>query len=159
MIDFKPKLKSRLTALLRSGLAVVAVREGETRAKGFADEYSDLSLMVLVQGNGTKRILANIAETLSADYGVKSGIIFPEPAWHVLSQRSYLLDPSPASFYVDITVTSVDNPDRFKEMERQAGLSCGLTGNGYVWRSIMARMRSACSSSKFTQKRWRWTYI
>ncbi len=118
MIDFQPQWKSRLTASLGSDPAVVAIWEGGARATGFADEYSDLDKMIVIQGNGTKRIFEKIEEMLAAEYGIKSGIIFPELALHGLSQQFYLLDPSPALFYVDITVTSVDSPDKFTEIER-----------------------------------------
>lgn len=118
-------IKSRLHVLLQSKDKIVAAWEGGSVATGFADEYSDLDLLVIIEDKDTEPVFQLLQEHFSSLYGIERYYRLPEPAWHGMSQAFYLLKDCPSCFYCDIAVVPRSNPHKFTEPDRH--------GNAWIW--------------------------
>lgn len=96
---------------------VLAVWEAGSQATGRVDAYSDLDLLVLCQHEHVEDVLMKTKSFLEAQ--IPNGIYrrAPEPTWHGFSQFFYLPKDEPY-FYFDFSFTSIQNPNKFTEIER-----------------------------------------
>ncbi|MDD2332513.1 MAG: nucleotidyltransferase domain-containing protein [Candidatus Cloacimonetes bacterium] len=109
---------SVLKSFLTEEDGVLAAWEGGAVATGFADEYSDLDLIIVTRDSIADELFEKIEKVLSAKYGIKRKFRMPEPAWHGLSQCFYLLDRQDGFFYCDIAIADKDKEDKLTESDR-----------------------------------------
>jgi hypothetical protein len=112
-------------ALLKSKPEVIAAWEGGSAATGFLDEFSDLDLSIVIKEGETSAIFAALETFFTEHYSISDSFTMPEPCWHGMSQRFYLIGGMPELFYCDIAVVKAENPHKFTEPERH--------GNAIIW--------------------------
>lgn len=119
------RFKAGLRKFLEARNDVLAAWEGGSLATGFADEYSDLDLLIVTKGQISDIIFASLEALFSEKYGIERSFRMPEPTWHGLSQCFYLLKNLPPCFYCDIAVTPAETEDKLTAPDRH--------GNAVIW--------------------------
>lgn len=116
------KTREQVGAALRTVLepepGILAAWEGGSVATGFADEYSDLDLMIVCEDDRVERCFELIEGHLAAEYGIERRYRVPEPGWHGFSQCFYRIRGVPELFYLDISVVKKSVPDKLTERDR-----------------------------------------
>ncbi|MBI9030816.1 nucleotidyltransferase domain-containing protein [bacterium] len=97
---------------------VLAVWEGGSVATGFADEYSDLDLVIVVNDDYVEEMFRSLDEFINQKYRTIRKFRVPEPAWHGFSQTFYQAQDVPEYFYFDISVMKKSLEDKFLETNR-----------------------------------------
>ena len=118
-------VKHLLQEQLEKENTVLAVWEGGSAATGYLDQYSDLDLLIVINGSDANAIFQMLETHFENNYGILKQFRMPEPAWHGMSQCFYLLKDCPLHFYCDIAVVCNDNPSKFTETDRH--------GNAVIW--------------------------
>lgn len=97
---------------------VLAVWEGGSVATGFADQYSDLDLVIVVNDDYVEEMFKAIDAFINTNYRTIRKFRVPEPAWHGFSQTFYQAEDVPEYFYFDISVMKKSLEDKFLETSR-----------------------------------------
>ncbi len=97
---------------------VLAVWEGGSVATGFADEYSDLDLVIVVNDDFVEATFHEMDEFINEHYQTIRKFRVPEPTWHGFSQTFYQAENVPDLFYFDISVMKKSLEDKFLENSR-----------------------------------------
>jgi len=114
-----------LELYLQSLPNVVAAWEGGAVANGFADQYSDLDLLIVISDDQVEPIFIGLEALLAGKYGISRKFRMPEPAWHGMSQCFYLLDKQEDFVYCDIAILNQDKSEKFTEPDRH--------GHARIW--------------------------
>jgi len=97
---------------------VLAVWEGGSVATGFADNYSDLDLVIVVNDEFVEETFKCIDDFIDKTYQILRKYRVPEPTWHGFSQTFYQANDVPDLFYFDISVVKKSTEDKFLENSR-----------------------------------------
>ncbi len=97
---------------------VLAVWEGGSVATGFADKYSDLDLVIVVNDEYVEETFRSLDEFIDKTYQIIRKFRVPEPTWHGFSQTFYQAKDVPDLFYFDISVMKKSLEDKFLENSR-----------------------------------------
>jgi len=97
---------------------VLAVWEGGSVATGFADQYSDLDLVIVVNDEYVEDTFRSLDEFIDKTYQTLRKFRVPEPTWHGFSQTFYQAENVPDLFYFDISVMKKSLEDKFLENSR-----------------------------------------
>lgn len=125
------KMKSRdlickeLKDFLYENSQVLAVWEGGSVATGFADDYSDLDLVIVVNDDYVEQAFKEVDDFIDSNYKTLRKFRVPEPTWHGFSQTFYQGQDVPDYFYFDISVMKKSLEDKFLDTSRH--------GKAKVW--------------------------
>ncbi len=104
---------------------VLAVWEGGSVATGFADKYSDLDLVIVVNDDEIERMFDKLDQFIDKNYKILRKFRVPEPTWHGFSQTFYQAKDVPEYFYFDISIMKKSLKDKFLDTARH--------GNPKIW--------------------------
>ncbi len=107
-----------LIDVLKNEECAIAAWEGGSAATGFVDEYSDLDLIIVSEGEDANYLFQVIDKHFELRYGIESSFRVPEPTWHKMSQCFYFLKETGDYFYCDIAIVSKSNPSKLMEQDR-----------------------------------------
>ncbi len=114
----RSEITKDLNKLMYAEEKVIAVWEGGSVATGFADEYSDLDIVIVCEDDAVEEIFSLIESHLEKSYGIIKKYRVPEPAWHGFSQCFYKTGNVPGYFYFDVAVIRRSVPDKFTAKDR-----------------------------------------
>lgn len=124
-MDFNGKIRKAIKEMYMSNENVLVAFEGGSAATGYFDQYSDLDLGLITKDDYVEEAFKIMEEYLTANYGIKNKFRMPEPNWHGHSQCFYIINESPATFYVDFLIEKESSGNRFTESDRH--------GNTQIW--------------------------
>jgi predicted nucleotidyltransferase len=116
--DFRSRVTARVVAALREEDAVEAVLEGGAAARGRADEYSDIDLMVVAPLECASRLFERTEEALADIAPIVHVWSVEPPGFPDMAQRFYFLADAPRFFALDCSVLSPAAVASFLERER-----------------------------------------
>jgi predicted nucleotidyltransferase len=99
---YRERVAATIVAVLRDDPAIAAIGEGGAAARGRADEFSDLDLMIVAPVAGATAIFA----------------LVEPPGFPDMAQRIYFLADAPRYFAVDCSVITPAGMATFLERER-----------------------------------------
>jgi hypothetical protein len=111
--------------MLRDDPAIAAIGEGGAAARGRADEFSDLDLMIVAPVAGAAAIFAIIETALRTIAPITHTWRVEPPGFPDMVQRFYFLADAPRHFAVDCSVITTAGIVAFLERERH--------GEAIVW--------------------------
>ena len=126
MTDFREKIKKELKELFKANESILAVWEGGSAATGFLDEYSDLDIGMIAEGEAIETVFEQIGELLEKNYRIQHIFKVPDKMWHEHAHRFYIIENSPPLFYVDVLIEKESaKGNRFLESDRH--------GTAQIW--------------------------
>jgi hypothetical protein len=129
---YRERLAAAIVAALAEEPAVRAVGEGGAAARGRADAFSDLDLVIVGALDSAAAIFAKV-ERAARKFGAISHAWSVEPApFAGLAQRIYLLEGAPRFFALDCCVFSAEGVTPFLERERHGEMVVWLDREGLL---------------------------
>jgi predicted nucleotidyltransferase len=116
--EYRRRVTARVVAALRDEHAVEALLEGGAAARGRADEYSDIDLMVVAPLECAGQLFARTEEALSDIAPITHVWSIDPPGYPDMAQRFYFLADAPRFFALDCSVLSAAAVANFLERER-----------------------------------------
>lgn len=115
---YRRRVTARVVAALRDDDAVEALFEGGAAARGRADEYSDIDLMVVAPLECAGRLFARTEEALAEIAPITHVWRLEPPGFPDMAQRFYFLADAPRFFALDCSVLAPSAAATFLERER-----------------------------------------
>jgi len=115
---YRRRVTARVVAALRDEPEVEALFEGGAAARGRADEYSDIDLMVVAPPERAGRLFARTEEALADIAPITHVWSVEPPGFPDMAQRFYFLADAPRYFAFDCSVLSPAAATTFLERER-----------------------------------------
>jgi predicted nucleotidyltransferase len=122
---YRQRVAATIVAMLRDDPAIAAIGEGGAAARGRADEYSDLDLMIVAPVAGAEAIFALVETALRTIAPITHEWRVEPPGFPDMAQRFYFLADAPRHFAVDCSVITPAGIVAFLERERH--------GEAVVW--------------------------
>jgi hypothetical protein len=122
---YRQHLAVTIAAALREDDLVRAVGEGGAVARGRADDYSDLDLVVVAPLTHADTIFARVETAITTVARVSHVWSVDPPGFADVSQRFYFLEGAPRFFAVDCSIITATGVVAFMERERH--------GEAVVW--------------------------
>ena len=116
--QYRRRVTARVVAALRDEPEVEALFEGGAAARGRADEYSDIDLMVVAPPERAGRLFALAEEALGDIAPITHVWSVEPPGFPDMAQRFYFLADAPRFFAFDCSVLSPAAATTFLERER-----------------------------------------
>jgi len=115
---YRRRVTARVVAALRDEPEVEALFEGGAAARGRADEYSDIDLMVVAPPERAGRLFALAEEALGDIAPITHVWSVEPPGFPDMAQRFFFLADAPRFFAFDCSVLSPAAATTFLERER-----------------------------------------
>jgi len=115
---YRERVAATIVAMLRDDPAIAAIGEGGAAARGRADEFSDLDLMIVAPVAGAAAIFAIIEAALRTIAPITHTWRVEPPGFPDMVQRFYFLADAPRHFAVDCSVITPAGIAAFLERER-----------------------------------------
>lgn len=122
---YRESVAAAIVAMLRDDPAIAAIGEGGAAARGRADEYSDLDLMIVAPVAGAEAIFVFVEAALRTIAPITHTWRVEPPGFPDMAQRFYFLADAPRHFAVDCSVITPAGIVAFLERERH--------GEAIVW--------------------------
>lgn len=116
--EYRRRVTARVVAALRDEPEVEALFEGGAAARGRADEYSDIDLMVVAPPERAGWLFERIEEALADIAPIAHRWSVEPPGFPDMAQRFYFLADAPRFFALDCSVLSPAAGATFLERER-----------------------------------------
>jgi predicted nucleotidyltransferase len=127
---FRDRLSGAIVAALRDDQAVRAVGEGGAAARGRADRYSDLDLMVVAELSESDRIFGRVEDAVRSITSITHVWIVDPPGFADMAQRIYFVEGAPPYFAIDCSVITPSGVVPFLERERHGEAVVGFDRDG-----------------------------
>ena len=115
---YRERVAATIVATLRDDPAIAAIGEGGAAARGRADEFSDLDLMIVAPVAGAEAIFAIVESALRTIAPITHTWRVEPPGFPDMAQRFYFLADAPRHFAVDCSVITPAGIVTFLEQER-----------------------------------------
>ena len=115
---YRERVAATIVAMLRDDPAIAAIGESGAAARGRADEFSDLDLMIVAPVAGAEAIFALVEEALRTIAPITHTWRVEPPSFPDMVQRFYFLADAPRHFAVDCSVITPAGIVTFLEQER-----------------------------------------
>ena len=115
---YRERVAATIVATLRDDPAIAAIGEGGAAARGRADEFSDLDLMIVAPVAGAAAIFAIVESALQTIAPITHTWRVEPPGFPDMVQRFYFLADAPRHFAVDCSVITPAGIVAFLERER-----------------------------------------
>lgn len=115
---YRERVAATIVAMLRDDPAIAAIGEGGAAARGRADEFSDLDLMIVAPAAGAAAIFAIVESALRTIAAITHTWRLEPPGFPDMVQRFYFLAGAPRHFAVDCSVITPAGIAAFLERER-----------------------------------------
>jgi hypothetical protein len=122
---YRWRVAQAVVAALQDDPAVRAIGEGGAVARGRADEYSDLDLMIVAPLAQAESIFSKIESAIGTIAAITHRWVVEPVSYPEMAQRFYFMADAPRYFAVDCSVLSATGIDTFLERERH--------GEAVVW--------------------------
>lgn len=119
---YRERLAAGIVAALVDDRSVRAIGEGGAAARGRADAYSDLDLVIVAALERAEAVYTRVEAALREVAPVTHVWSVEPPTFAGTAQRFYFLDGAPRFFAVDCTVFAPDSIEPFLERERHGEL-------------------------------------
>jgi predicted nucleotidyltransferase len=116
--DYRARIATAVVAALRDDPAIAAIAESGAAARGRADEFSDLDLMIVAPLADAAAIFDRTEQALRRMAPIEHTWRVEAPSFPGLAQRFYFLAGAPRHFAVDCSVVSQAGIEPFLERER-----------------------------------------
>jgi len=115
---YRERLAAGIVATLVDDDAVLAIGEGGAAARGRADAYSDLDLVIVAALEQAPRIYTRVEQALRNVAAITHVWAVEPPPFAGMAQRFYCLEGAPRFFAVDCTLFTPEGLEPFLERER-----------------------------------------
>ncbi len=123
--QYRQRIAQAVVEALRDDPSVRAIGEGGAAARGRADEYSDLDLMIVAPLAESESIFSKVESAISAIASITHRWLVEPVTFPEMAQRFYFLAGAPRYFALDCSVLSAAGVEAFLERERH--------GEAVVW--------------------------
>jgi predicted nucleotidyltransferase len=130
--DYRKRLFAAIVDTLRDDEAIRAVGEGGAAARGRADGYSDLDLVVVAPLARADAVFARVEAAIAAVARITHRWCVEPPGFAGMAQRFYFLDKAPRFFAVDCSILSPEGVAPFTERERHGEAIVGFDRDGVL---------------------------
>jgi predicted nucleotidyltransferase len=130
--EYRRRVTARVVAALRDEPEVEALFEGGAAARGRADDYSDIDLMVVAPLERARRLFALTEEALADIAPIAHMWSVEPPGFPDMAQRFYFLADAPRFFALDCSVLSPAAVASFLERERHGEPIVWLDRRGLI---------------------------
>ena len=130
--EYRRRVTALVVAALRDENTVEALLEGGAAARGRADEYSDVDLMVVAPLAHAGRLFARTEAALSGIAPIAHVWNVEPPGFADMAQRFYFLSNAPRFFALDCSVITPAGVETFLERERHGEPIVWLDRRGMI---------------------------
>lgn len=129
---YRSRLADLLVAALRDDEVIRAVGQGGAAARGRADEYSDLDLIVVAPLSHAESIFACVEGAMGSVAPIAHTWRVEPPGFPDMAQRFYFLENAPRFFAVDCSIVTPEGIAPFTERERHGEAIVGFDRDGVL---------------------------